>query len=728
MATKLDTLVVDVLFKGDSKALRSFERDFDRVARNVGRISGRVALAGAGMIAGALGAVSQFSKYEEQINRMRALVGLNEQELVQAEEGIRAAAKATGKSLQDMAEAMYFVTSAGYRGAEASELLLKAAQASEVGLGETTELAAFASSAMNQFGITAEQAFDSIAVTVRAGIGETDSFARAILQLIPAAKLAGISFEEIGGTLSAFSQLTGGEIDEVKTQFRRLLLTLAAPTKQTVKGLDAIGLSVERVKEMMRTEGPVEALVKIKDLIDSTAGVTLNDVLPDSSAKIALEQITGNIELFRKHLSFAANTAGASEKAFKDTEGTFKDLSRALSELKNIMLDWGRALAPVVSQWLREFAMPLATWVREMIARFPGLIAAGFKLVGLLTTLATGLWAASKAALAVKAALTFIGVMTPIGAITAAVAALAAAVMLVATNWDVVRQELAAVMPGWLRRMLGLDAPIQLEIEAQLETVGDEIARLQAAIDSGTRSSEQVASMQARIAELMAMEMALEERKWHNEQAMAANAEGIEKTEAVLEDQAAKLADLQLDLAHSTGEEREQVAEEIKLFRDAIASQVDKLAFMLTGSAQSYEAQRFKESRLARLGLLEDSGRFSPVQQRREHQAEKLEGTLQRAFSWIATLGQSEETLRRKGGDQVSLPQPPPLTPAIVGPVPTLATRERRFAAQNQTTIVRQSNTINLEGVGLSEEAATNLVASKMAEQTHAAVESATGN
>ncbi|BCV00221.1 MAG: hypothetical protein CM15mV33_840 [uncultured marine virus] len=66
--------------------------------------------------------------------------------------GCRSAASETGRGPQELADAMFFIASAGLRGATAMEVLNASAKAAAIGLGQTKAVADAATSAVNAYG------------------------------------------------------------------------------------------------------------------------------------------------------------------------------------------------------------------------------------------------------------------------------------------------------------------------------------------------------------------------------------------------------------------------------------------------------------------------------------------------------------------------------------------------------------------------------------------------
>ena len=103
-----------------------------------------VAVGGAG--------IKMASDFEASMTKIESLVGLSSEAVQGFEKDVKRLSRETAPAPNDLADAMFFITSAGIRGAAATETLEAAAKAAAVGLGETATIADLATSALNAYG------------------------------------------------------------------------------------------------------------------------------------------------------------------------------------------------------------------------------------------------------------------------------------------------------------------------------------------------------------------------------------------------------------------------------------------------------------------------------------------------------------------------------------------------------------------------------------------------
>ena len=187
------TTVVKALIKADAPqmktqlqgASRSLD-DFSKTAKETGRkLTRRLTLP---LIAAGGTAIKAASDFEASMTKIESLVGLSSEAVEGFTADVRRLSGKTAQAPKDLADAMFFITSAGLRGADATETLEAAAKAAAVGLGETAVIADLATSALNAYGaenLSATQATDVMVAAVREGKLNADELAVSMGRVLP---------------------------------------------------------------------------------------------------------------------------------------------------------------------------------------------------------------------------------------------------------------------------------------------------------------------------------------------------------------------------------------------------------------------------------------------------------------------------------------------------------------------------------------------------------------
>lgn len=381
--------------------------------------------------------------FEREMSRVEGLVGIASDQVNQWGQDILRMAPRLGTAPNELARGLFFVTSAGFRGAEAMGVLEQAAKASAAGLGSVATVADAVTSAVNAYGsenLSAATATDVLTAAVREGKLEAESLAPVLGNLLPTASAMGISFQQVAGLLAVFSR-TGADAASSATTLNRLMLTLQKNTGPAVDLLEGAGFSLAELRDV--ASGP-RGLIGVMRLLEEAF----------SDNEDALAQIFPNIRAFRgvmnalsqdadtvdSVLRGVAESTDVAETAFGVAADTASfRFKAALAELQATGIRVGQRVLPTLVRLAEDLADRLARASPEaldlgvqlgIVAAVvgPALVALGI-MVSTLSTLA--------------------GLINPVTAILAAVAAGALAIQ---QNWfgigDVVGRAFEVVVTG----------------------------------------------------------------------------------------------------------------------------------------------------------------------------------------------------------------------------------------------------------------------------------------
>ena len=153
--------------------------------------------------------LKMYADFEFSMNKVVSLVGVARDQVDEWSKSILDLGPSLGKSPRELADAMYFITSAGIRGVEAMEILEESAKSSASGLGEVKVIADLLTSAMNAYGkenLTAARANDILVATVREGKAEASLLAQSLGLVLPIASAMGAEFEDVGASTAAITR------------------------------------------------------------------------------------------------------------------------------------------------------------------------------------------------------------------------------------------------------------------------------------------------------------------------------------------------------------------------------------------------------------------------------------------------------------------------------------------------------------------------------------------
>ena len=252
-------------FKGainqSQKSLNGFQQQIKGAASSL-----KLLFVGGLTIAGTQ-AVRSAKQFDQSMTRIKSLVGVAGDEVDKMGVAAIEMATNTGRSANEAAEALFFITSAGLRGKEAMEVLEASLKAAAIGLGETKIVADLATSALNAYGaenLSATGATDVLVTSVREGKLEADELAQSMGRVLPLASAMGVEFHEVGAAFAALSR-TGTNAAEAATQVRGILSALLKPTQQAEEALAEMGLSSAELRMQLREKGLLSTLNTLKN-------------------------------------------------------------------------------------------------------------------------------------------------------------------------------------------------------------------------------------------------------------------------------------------------------------------------------------------------------------------------------------------------------------------------------------------------------------------------------
>ena len=293
------------------------------IMKKFGRNMSMFVTAPIALIGGA--AFKMHKDFEASMTKIISLVGVAREQVDKWSEDILRIAPALGKAPKELADALFFITSAGIRGADAMDVLTASAKASAVGLGETMVVADLVTSAMNAYGIetlSAAKATDVLVAVVREGKAQADELAGSMGMVLPIASAMGVAFNEVGAAVAAMTR-TGTKAQTASMQLRQILAALIKPSKQAADAMKYMKTSATELRKTIREDGLLKALMDIKDLSEIYGETVMSKVFPNIRALSGVLDLTGdNLEATKKIFKELTNVIGDNERAFAEASKT----------------------------------------------------------------------------------------------------------------------------------------------------------------------------------------------------------------------------------------------------------------------------------------------------------------------------------------------------------------------------------------------------------------------
>lgn len=336
------------------------------IGAGMSKLGGRMTMKVTGPIVGAGTAVFKLGKdFEYELSKVVGLVGVAQEQVDEWGKDILQMAPKLGKAPKELADALFFVTSAGLRGAEAMEVLEMSAQASASGLGETKVIADLVTSAMNAYGtenLSAGKATDILVAAVREGKAEASELAATMGSVLPIAAEMGVTFDQVGAAQAAMTR-TGTDASTAATQLKNIMVGLMKPSKQAEEALNAMGTSSSELRSKLRDEGLPAALMNIRELTHDYGEEMMATVFPNVRALMGVLDLMGsnmeeNMGIFERMTDTTGSLGDAMGAASETAE--FK-MQQTLAQLKSTAIEFFGTL--------KEAAIPVMEQLTVLLAR-----------------------------------------------------------------------------------------------------------------------------------------------------------------------------------------------------------------------------------------------------------------------------------------------------------------------------------------------------------------------
>lgn len=254
-----------------------------------------------------------------------------------------------GQSAETMTKGLYDISSSGFQGAKAVDVLRVSAKAATAGLAQTGDAASGIVAVLNAYGMSADNAThvsDVLFQTVNRGVVTFPELSAEIGKTTALAAPLGVSLEEVGAGLSVMTR-HGIDAENATTQLNAIMSSMLQPSKEASKLAQQLGIdwSVAGLKG----KGLAGTLA---DMIDKTGGnqeqmaILLGDVRAIRGA-FTLGADAGTE--FTKELDIMQRSAGALDDAFSvQKQGLAFKTEQLSAKWDNLATKGGTALVPVL--------------------------------------------------------------------------------------------------------------------------------------------------------------------------------------------------------------------------------------------------------------------------------------------------------------------------------------------------------------------------------------------
>lgn len=310
-----------------------------------------------------------FSDAMEQIHTQ---AGASQGEVTKMTKAVMAFA-ASGKSSEgpnQLAEGLYSIESAGFRGKRALEAMTYSEQLATVGhadFGKTSKAVAAAMS--TQIKGTKDLSETVGLMNGIVGIGSMrmeDLLSAMGTGLLDKSAAIGLSLREVGAGLGVLTT-TGTPAAAASTRMAMAFSMMAAPTEKAAKAMEGIGLQESTLALGMRKKGLVPTIELLKRKLSETFGNSKQGLVEQSKAVSEMfggGRTSGGIISLMRHVGLLKSKydeLGGSAKKFDNAlkgteEQPITKLHRALAQGEAALIELGNILIPYLTKAVKFFS------------------------------------------------------------------------------------------------------------------------------------------------------------------------------------------------------------------------------------------------------------------------------------------------------------------------------------------------------------------------------------
>lgn len=320
--------------------------------------------------------LADFRKFEDQIANIATVVGGSKETLQQFGDGIKEIAKSSRISIDDLANASYDIASAGITDVAQNMKVLGAANKLAVaGLGSAKEAVDILTSAINAYGISADDAeavANAFFSSVNYGKTTVSQLAQGFGAAAPILAQAGITFEEVAASVGALTA-SGRSASEVYTGLESIAGALLKPNEDMIKVFDKLG--VQTGLELVKKFGGLKGAMQQITTTSKQLGLTVAEVTGRKEAQSAATALlTTSSEAYDKQLQALLAGENNLDKAYQEKMKTQQaNIDMLKNQLSVVMLNLAGKVAPFLGKALALLIEFFLDFFNSMKATYYGI-------------------------------------------------------------------------------------------------------------------------------------------------------------------------------------------------------------------------------------------------------------------------------------------------------------------------------------------------------------------
>jgi TP901 family phage tail tape measure protein len=213
--------------------------------------------------------VHKAADFQTQMTKLTASAGESAMNIKTVSDGILQMAGQVGYSSEQLGDGMYVVEKAGFRGADALNVLQSAAQGAKAENADLQEVTGGLATSLNDFHIPLSQSADTMSklvVAVGASRATFQEFTGSLHSVEPAAAAAKIKYEDLLAVIAQGTQ-SGASADQVTENIRNALNALSGAQGPARDAMANLGINADDVSQKLGQRGLAGTFQYLSDTI-----------------------------------------------------------------------------------------------------------------------------------------------------------------------------------------------------------------------------------------------------------------------------------------------------------------------------------------------------------------------------------------------------------------------------------------------------------------------------
>ena len=269
----IDRLVTIFAFESDDASLTRTKRRFEALQGGLNHMATGLAVAAGALVGVGFIAANSALAFEQAMNQLAAVSNANADEMARFREQARLLGATTMFSATQVANAQVVLAQQGLKTNEVLMVMPNVLRLAAAGALDMADAAALTTGVLRPFNMELSQAGhlgNLLAQTARSARTTVGELGPALRQVASEAAASNISLEQTLAFLASLRQNLR-EPAQAGTQFRAVILSLAAPSREAAEILDGLGFSLETIQHYTST-GQMPALFRALGEAQLSAG------------------------------------------------------------------------------------------------------------------------------------------------------------------------------------------------------------------------------------------------------------------------------------------------------------------------------------------------------------------------------------------------------------------------------------------------------------------------